>query len=142
MISSLACCSVMSAPRKIQACSNAEARNPASLSPRASTGKPVRRPKELFAVRFRLGDIGDEPDMGEPRGAQEPHDLHHAPVVDRLVAADEDALVVAVRRDGGKPRNEIVLRHGRVLKINPTVAADGDGKRLAILAERLRPRLR
>src|SRR5215469_5054341 len=83
VMSSFACCNVMSAPRKMQACSSADARNPAGLSPRRSTGKPVRKPRLLLAVRFRLGDIGDEPDMGKARGTQKSHDLHHATVIDR-----------------------------------------------------------
>ncbi len=66
---------------------------------------PPRPSRAVVGVRsilagFRLWDIGNEADMREPCGGKKAHDLHHAAVIDRAVAAHENALVVTVRGDG------------------------------------------
>src|SRR5579871_258441 len=136
-----ACRSVTSVPAMIPACKSTETIRPAPREELSSTVAPILRPTPLLPVGFRPGDIRNEPDMGEAGGAQQPHYLHHPPVIDRAVAAHEYPLVIAIRCDCRQPRHQIVLRHDRVLKVDRAVIPNGDRQRLAILAQGLSARL-
>src|ERR1700720_4736928 len=76
----------------------------------------------LVVITARLCNIGDQPDMGESRRADQRHDLHDAAVVHGFVAANEYALVVSVGCDSGQPRHQIIRRNARVLQKDDAVA--------------------
>src|SRR5258706_12113982 len=104
-MSSFACEKVKSVAAMMPTWSKIEAISPRwGVSPCSVDGS-MRGPRRLFLVRFRLCGIRYEPDVCEAGCAQEPHDFHHAAIVDRLVAAHEDALVVAIGRDRAQSRD-------------------------------------
>src|SRR5207248_5018537 len=96
-ISSL-CENVKSVPTTMAPCNANDAAQPAGdrLSP-ASVALEI-----LFLVPVVIiagwCDIRDQADVGESCRTDERHHLHDAPVIDRSVAAHEDALIVTVGR--------------------------------------------
>src|SRR5581483_2240995 len=91
---------VKSAHARIAACRRTEVVNPPRT---ARTFRETSGPLRL----------GDERDLGEPGRLDPSHHAHHRPVIDALVAADEDLLVVAAFGDGlelGRDLVELDLR--------------------------------
>src|SRR6476659_2402726 len=104
---------VKSAHPRIAACSKTEVTNPPRTSP------PSLRP-------FRFGD---QRNLGEPGRFDAAHHPHHRAVVDSLVAANEDLLVVAAFGDGPELGRDLVELDLGLLDEDfaGLVDADGDG---------------
>ena len=88
-------------------------------------------------IGLGLDDIGYEPDMGEACGGEQAHDFHHPAIIGLGVAAHEDALVITIGGDRHQPVHQLIFRYRLLLQENGAIALDGDGKRLAVLAQRL-----
>src|SRR6185312_10715245 len=128
MLRSSLCAKVNSVAPMTRTC-----RTVAVMMPSGDVFSPAPEASEILFPIARLCDIRDKSDMREPRGADLGHHLHHPAIVHRLVAAHEDALVVAVGGNGTKLGDELIFGNRRVLKIDLSIAAHGDGERLAIL---------
>src|SRR5690349_14441090 len=103
------CCQLNRVAATIAACSS------------TATMIPPRPSRAVVGVRsmlvgLRLCDIGNQADMREPCGGKKAHDLHHPAVIDRTVAAHENALVVTVGRDGDELGNQRVFLDRLVLQ--------------------------
>jgi len=72
--------------------------------------------------------------VGETRGVDERHHLHHASVVYRFVAAHEDTLFVSICGNCVEAGHQVVFGDARVLEVDAAVAANRKRERLAILA--------
>src|SRR5690242_3375237 len=86
--------------------------------------------------------IGDQADLAEAGPVELSHHLHHVSVADRLVGTHENPLLIAIFRYGHQFRRECVEPDLGILKKYTTILLDGDGQRLVVALERLRPGLR
>src|SRR5262245_52234483 len=89
-------------------------------SPRAERRRSPTRSALLLLSALRLSPLrlGDERDLGETGRLDPAHHAHHRAIVDPLVAANEDLLVVAVLGDRLELRRDIVELDLRLLDKN------------------------
>src|SRR5215831_6713998 len=103
-------------------------------SPRAERRRsPTRSALPLLRVwTLRPLRLGDERNLGETGRLDPAHDAHHRAVVDPLIAANEDLLVVAVLGDGLELRRDFVELDLRFLDEHFARPVDAERDRILV----------